>query len=115
MAETQVHDVDQLAGQVEGLSLDSVANAFPDCFPRDNLLDLWRAHISNVLGDISGVSKDIIYRAIAWTSGLDKGDFMIPVPALRVKGAKPDVLANEWISKVAGKSHQVNTQSWHLG
>lgn len=101
MAETQTHDIDQLASQVQGLSLDTLAETFPNIFPRENLLDLWRAHISNVLGDISGVSKDIIYRAISWTSLLDKGDFTIAVPALRVKGAKADVLATEWISKVA--------------
>lgn len=99
MAETQAHDIDQLAGKVQGLSLDALAERYPNSYPRENPLDLWRAHISNVLGDISGVEKDIIYRAIAWTSGLDKGDFMIAVPALRVKGAKPDALATEWISK----------------
>lgn len=100
MADTKALEIDQLAANVQGLSLDALAESYPTSQPRDNLLDLWRAHISNVLSDISGVEKDIIYRAISWTSVLDKGDFVIPIPALRVKGAKPDALATEWASKV---------------
>jgi arginyl-tRNA synthetase len=98
MADTAA--VEQLASKVQGLSLDSVKQTYPGTFPKINPLDLWRAHISNVLHGISGVSTDIIYRAIQWTQGLDKGDFTLAVPALRVKGQKPDVLAAEWGAKV---------------
>ncbi|VUC34007.1 unnamed protein product, partial [Clonostachys rosea] len=91
--------VEQLASKVQGLSLDSVKQTYPSTFPKVNPLDLWRAHISNVLHGISGVSTDIVYRAIQWTQGLDKGDFTLAVPALRVKGQKPDVLAAEWGAK----------------
>lgn len=99
-AMAQAASIDQIAGQIQGLSLDSVAKTYPDIYPKINPLDLWRAHISNVLAGISGVPTDLVYRAISWTQGLDKGDFVLAVPALRIKGAKPDVLANEWVSKV---------------
>lgn len=99
-AQAQTQVLEQLASQVQGLSLGSIAETYPNSYPKINPLDLWRAHICNVLSGISGVSTEIISRAISWTSGLDKGDFIVAVPALRVKGAKPDVLAAEWVSKV---------------
>ncbi|KAF4126459.1 arginyl-tRNA synthetase [Geosmithia morbida] len=91
--------IDQLASQVEGLSLDSVAKAYPTARPNVNPLDLWRAHIANVLAKITSIDTSIIFPVIAWTQTLDKGDFILPVPALRIKGAKPDALAEEWASK----------------
>ncbi len=92
--------VEQLAGQVQGLSLDSVAQTYPSAHPHVNPLDLWRAHISNVLSKITGVETSIIFPVVAWTQSLDKGDFVLPVPALRIKGAKPDALAESWASQV---------------
>lgn len=92
--------VEQLASQVQGLSLGSLAADYPSARPDVNPLDLWRAHISNVLAKITGVDTAIIFPVIAWTQTLDKGDFILPVPALRIKGAKPDALAEEWASKV---------------
>ena len=96
--------VEQLSSQVQGLSLDSVTQAYPNAHPNVNPLDMWRAHISNVLSKISGVDASIIFPVIAWTMSLDKGDFTIPVPALRIKGVKPDALAQEWASKVCAPS-----------
>ena len=92
--------IEQLSSQVQGLSLDSVTQAYPNAHPSINPLDMWRAHISNVLSKISGVDTSIIFPVIAWTMSLDKGDFTIPVPALRIKGSKPDALAEDWASKV---------------
>ena len=37
---------------------------------------------------------------LQWTQTQDKGDLMLPVPALRIKGKKPDELATEWAQKV---------------
>ena len=39
---------------------------------------------------------------LQWTQTQDKGDLMLPVPALRVKGRKADELAREWAEKVWG-------------
>ena len=88
--------VEQLANEVQGLSLDSLTQTYPNAHPNVNPLDLWRAHISNVLSKISGVEPSIIFPVISWTQTLDKGDFTLPVPALRVKGAKPAELAQQW-------------------
>ncbi|EDO03926.1 arginyl-tRNA synthetase [Sclerotinia sclerotiorum 1980 UF-70] len=72
---------------------------FPNCHPDVNVVDIYRAHITSTLTEITGVESTIIYRALAWTNTLDKGDIVLPVPALRVKGKKPNELAEEWAAK----------------
>ncbi|KAK0386500.1 hypothetical protein NLU13_6335 [Sarocladium strictum] len=91
--------IDQLAQRVEGLTLQNVAAEFPFTHVDVNPYDFWRAHLTKVLNGITGVDPKIIYPTINWTSSLDKGDFMVAVPAFRIKGAKPDVLAKEWAEK----------------
>ncbi|KAL6810706.1 arginyl-tRNA synthetase [Trichoderma sp. SZMC 28013] len=88
--------IDKLTSLVNGLTLDSVTEKYPQAHPEINPLDLYRAHLSNVLAGISGVDTQIIYPAVNWTTGLDKGDFVLAVPALRIKGEKPDALATKW-------------------
>ncbi|TPX07091.1 uncharacterized protein E0L32_010986 [Thyridium curvatum] len=91
--------VEELAKQVDGLSLDAVTAKYPASHPEINPLDLYRAHISNVISSISGIAPEIVYPAVGWTQSLDKGDFSVATPALRVKGTKPDVLAQELAEK----------------
>ncbi|KAL7942311.1 arginyl-tRNA synthetase [Trichoderma barbatum] len=88
--------IDKITSLVNGLTLDSVTEKYPQAHPEINPLDLYRAHLSNVLAGISGVDSQIVYPAINWTTGLDKGDFVLAVPALRIKGEKPDALATKW-------------------
>ncbi|KAK0639889.1 arginyl-tRNA synthetase-like protein [Cercophora newfieldiana] len=90
--------MDQLAKQVEGLSLDAIAEKYPNCYPAINPFDLYRAHLSNVLSELTGVDTKIIYPNLQWTQ-LDKGDFVLATPALRLKGKKFDELAKEWAEK----------------
>jgi arginyl-tRNA synthetase len=92
--------IDQLAQHVEGLTLQKVAADFPATHADINPYDFWRAHLTKVLNGITGVDPKIIYPTINWTSSLDKGDFMVAVPAFRIKGIKPDELAKEWADKV---------------
>lgn len=96
----QTAGIDQLTSLVNGLTLDAVTEKYPQAHPEINPLDLYRAHLSNVLAGISGVDSQIVYPAINWTTGLDKGDFVLAVPALRIKGQKPDALANKWAEEV---------------
>ncbi|KAL7807668.1 arginyl-tRNA synthetase [Trichoderma gracile] len=92
----QTAGIEQLTKLANGLTLDAVTEKYPQAHPEINPLDLYRAHLSNVLAGISGVDSQIVYPAINWTTGLDKGDFVLAVPALRIKGQKPDALANKW-------------------
>jgi arginyl-tRNA synthetase len=96
--------VEELSKAVEGLSLNTISKKYPATHADVNPLDFWRAHLTNLMAAITGVATDIIFPTINWTSGLDKGDFIIAVPALRIKGTKPDVLGKEWIDKVGSSS-----------
>lgn len=92
--------IDELVKLTSDLKLDSIRDKFPACYPETNPIDVYRAHLTNVLEEITGVDPKIIYNAIQWTSGMDKGDLIIAAPALRVKGKKPDELVKEWSEKV---------------
>lgn len=87
---------DALARKFEHLP---VIDRYPNCFPDINPVDIYRSHITGILHDITGVDHSIIYPALSWTATLEKGDLMLAVPALRVKG-KPDELGKQWLDKV---------------
>ncbi|KAK0631149.1 hypothetical protein B0T17DRAFT_487444 [Bombardia bombarda] len=91
--------IEQLVKQVDGLSFDAIAEKYQNCHPEINPFDLYRAHLSNVLGDITGVDTSIIYPNLQWTLSLDKGDMVLAAPSLRIKGKKPDELVQEWVQK----------------
>ncbi|KAK3358177.1 hypothetical protein B0T25DRAFT_590149 [Lasiosphaeria hispida] len=91
--------MEQLAKQVDGLTLEAVTAKYPNCHPEINPFDLYRAHVADVLANITGVDNQLIYPNLQWTSGLEKGDMVLAVPSLRVKGKKFDELAVEWADK----------------
>jgi arginyl-tRNA synthetase len=92
--------IDRLVQRVDGMSLEAIAEKYPNCYPELNPFDFYRAHLSNVLAEITGVDHKIIYPALSWTQSLEKGDLILAAPALRIKGQKPDELAKQWAEKV---------------
>ncbi|KKA28647.1 hypothetical protein TD95_001891 [Thielaviopsis punctulata] len=90
--------VDALSALLAKLPI-SELESYPNWFPAENPVDVYRSHITALLHEVSGVDKKIIYPALQWTTGLDKGDLLVAVPALRVKGKKPVELAQEWAEK----------------
>lgn len=92
--------INQLLLKLDNLTLDSISEKYPVTHPDINPYDLYRVHVSEVLAPITGVAADKIHPVIQWTNALDKGDFVLPIPALRIKGAKPDALGAEWAAKV---------------
>jgi arginyl-tRNA synthetase len=99
MAQTPAEN--QLVESLSSLGLSSPLKPFPNCHPEVNPVDIYRAHITELLTDVTGVEASIIYPALQWTLTLEKGDLVLPVPALRVKGKKPVDLAIEWAEKVS--------------
>lgn len=89
-----------VADKLKSLSLEKPLARYPNCYPEYNQTDIYRAHLTEILSDITGVDASIVYPALQWTQTLEKGDLVLPVPALRVKGKKPNELAEEWVSKV---------------
>ncbi|KAJ6441977.1 arginyl-tRNA synthetase [Purpureocillium lavendulum] len=88
---------DNLARQFGHLPL---IDRFPNCFPDINPVDVYRSHITSILHDITGVDPSVIYPALQWTATLEKGDLMLAIPALRIKG-KPDDLGKQWLDKTS--------------
>lgn len=68
--------------------------------PNGNPIDVYRAHITELVHQVSGVDPAIILPAIQWTNQLENGDLQLPIPALRIKGKKPAELSEEWLPKV---------------
>ncbi|CZT48604.1 probable arginyl-tRNA synthetase, cytosolic [Rhynchosporium secalis] len=91
--------VSTLSDKLKALSIETPLQKFPNCYPEVNPVDIYRAHITTILKDVTGVDTSIIYPALQWTLTLDKGDLVLPVAALRIKGKKPAELAAEWAEK----------------
>jgi hypothetical protein len=89
-----------LAETLRGLSLTTPLPKYPNCYPEVNPVDVYRSHLTSILTEVTGVDAAIIYPALQWTQTLEKGDLVLPIPALRVKGKKPAELAAEWVAKV---------------
>jgi arginyl-tRNA synthetase len=90
----------ELSKSLEALGLKDQLETFSNCYPELNPVDVYRSHITSILADVTGVDKSIIYPFLQWTQTLEKGDLVLPVPALRIKGKKPDELSAEWAEKV---------------
>lgn len=71
----------------------------PGSFPKYNVVDVMRNYISTELNRISDVQPDIIFLALDSPSNLDKGDLIIPVPRLRLKGINPKDAATKWAAE----------------
>lgn len=67
-------------------------------YPESNTVDLCRNYITEQLSSLSGVDKSIIYPALEWCQVLEKGDLLLPLPRLRLKG-NLDELAIELAEK----------------
>jgi len=96
---THTQSIDELISTLKEFGVSEVPKA-PNTYPELNPVDIYRSHITELLSPISGVDPKIVYSALQWTNTLDMGDLTLPVPALRIKGKKPDVLAAELGEKV---------------
>lgn len=101
MATKQEQGMETLTDALRGMGLDSVPNV-PDAvtFPQYNQIDIFRSHIAELLAPITGAPASVILPALQWTIVLEHGDLVLPVPALRLKGRKPDEIAKEIQEKV---------------
>lgn len=77
---------------LEALSLEQMAAS-------KNPFVFYRQYLAEILAPIVERKVDEIIPLLQWTPTLEKGDLTLPVPALRVKGKKPQDLAEEIVSK----------------
>ena len=92
-------EMDELTSMLKAAGLSEVPK-YHDTYPELNPVDIYRSHITELLAPIAGVEPKAIHSALSWTATLDKGDLLLPVPALRVKGKKPKEFAEELQDKV---------------
>lgn len=80
--------MEELTALLKSLGVESLSE-FPNGYPGLNPIDIYRAHIAEIVGPLVDVAPEIIYPALQWTQSLDKGDLVLPIPALRLKGKSP--------------------------
>lgn len=73
---------------------------FASCYPQFNPLDAFRTHIANTVADILDVDAATAYSALQRTKTLEKGDLTLAIPALKVKGSKPEDLVTKLVEQV---------------
>ncbi|KIW74106.1 arginine-tRNA ligase [Fonsecaea pedrosoi CBS 271.37] len=78
----------QLSGKVSSLTLEEMGKS-------KNPMDFYRQHIAEKLAPIVNRPAAEVVPLIQWTTTLDKGDFTLAVPALKVKGKPPQEQAKE--------------------
>lgn len=87
--------VGTITSSLSKLGIDPPA-AEPASFPEANAVDLMRNYITDELHRLSSIDKSIIYPALDTPSTLEKGDLIVPLPRLRLKGVNPKEKAVEW-------------------
>jgi arginyl-tRNA synthetase len=73
---------------------------FPSSDPINNPNDVYRSYIAAELEKLIGCDRALLYDSLQRTSTPSKGDLVLVVPRLRLKGVKPNELAAELSSKV---------------
>jgi hypothetical protein len=95
--------LESLQDRLQYLSIQDPLPVFPSSNPTSNPVDIYRCYIAHQLVPITGVDIEFVYPALEWTQTFDKGDLIVAVPRLRVKGRKPNELAKEWADKVGSR------------
>ena len=98
----QSHAMEDITATLNSLGLSDVPS-FENTYPARNLIDIYRSHLTHLIADITKADPKIVQSSLQWTQTMDKGDLVLPVPALRLK-SKPNVVAQEIIDKVHHKS-----------
>ncbi|KAF1916023.1 hypothetical protein BDU57DRAFT_538364 [Ampelomyces quisqualis] len=92
--------MENLTNTLMTLGLDTVPQE-PNTYPALNPFDIYRSHITELLSQVSGVDKHVIYPTLSWTAKPEHGDLQLAVPALRIK-KKPDEM-KAWAQELADK------------
>ena len=74
--------------------------SIPSAYPDQNPLDIFRSHIAERLAPIAGVEPEAVFAGLDRATKPETGDFVLAVPRLRIKGAKPQELGEKWQSQV---------------
>lgn len=93
---TSIDDLHAILGK---LGIHDKLPVFKAANPVTNPVDVFRSHIAEELSKITEVDRNKVYESIEWTQDFRKGDLILAVPRLRVKG-NPTELGKQWVEKV---------------
>lgn len=89
-----------LQAYLEGLGVPTPVPQFPLANLADNPNDIYRSYIAAALEKLIDCDRVLLYESLQRTSTLSKGDLVLVLPRLRLKGIKPSDLAAELAAKV---------------
>lgn len=93
---TSPPDITEITEQLQKLGAPQIPTfSGVNLYPQHDPVDVYRAYIIEQIHKTTQADPAIINNAVAWTQDLKHGDLVLPVPALRLKGKKPDELAKE--------------------
>ncbi|KAI5306903.1 hypothetical protein KEM56_006515 [Ascosphaera pollenicola] len=90
------HVVPSLAG----LSINDVTTPsaeYPNCYPTINPVDGYRIHVAECIAKALSLDPKNVYPRVQWTNTLDKGDLVLAVPSLQIKGKKPQEITQQLV------------------
>jgi arginyl-tRNA synthetase len=88
-----------LQAYLEELGAPTPVPTFPSANPVHNPNDVYRLYIAAVLEKLIDCDRVLLYESLQRPSTLSKGDLVLVLPRLRLKGVKPSDLGVELASK----------------
>lgn len=77
--------MDALTQNLKSLDL-ALPPSMEGSYPQSNTVDLCRNYITEQLSTIANVDKKVVFTALDWSTILENGDLIVPLPRLRLKG-----------------------------
>ncbi|KAK2768236.1 hypothetical protein FQN54_000088 [Arachnomyces sp. PD_36] len=87
--------IENLESLLQTLSVEPPVPHFPRADITNNPIDIYRCFIADAIVKLVGCDRDAAFDSIQWTSSIANGDLVIVAPRLKLKGAKPQELAQK--------------------
>ena len=90
-----------MARQIE-VPVEESTSPYPDAFPQINPLDHYRIALADELARLTGIAeRNVIFSALDRALVLERGDLVLAIPRLRIKGATPVEVCEKLASEVS--------------
>lgn len=94
-----IGSVEDVQALLKDLGISESLPKFSAASVTTNPIDIFRSYVAEEMAKITGVDREIVYPALEWTQDMNKGDLIMAVPRLRLKG-DPKAMAADWVTKV---------------
>lgn len=96
---------ENLESLLQKLSLEGPVPSFPGADITNNPIDVYRCVVADAVAKIVGCDREAAFDSVQRTSSIANGDLVIVVPRLKLKGVKPQELAQKIASEVGTPLH----------